>query len=107
MPHHRTDDGCRLAYALTGPENAPALVLVNSLGTDRTLWDAQAHAFAARYRVLRYDMRGHGASDAPDGDYTIDRLGRDVLSLMDAAGIARAHVCGVSIGGLTTLSRSR
>ena len=103
MPHHRTDDGCRLAYALTGAETAPALVLANALGTDRTMWDAQVDAFAARYRVLRYDMRGHGASDAPDGDYTIDRLGGDVLSLMDAAGIARAHVCGVSIGGLTTL----
>lgn len=103
MSHHTTDDGCRLAYALVGSETAPALVLANSLGTDRTLWDAQVEAFAARYRVLRFDMRGHGASAAPAGDYTIDRLGRDVLSLMDAAGIARAHVCGVSIGGLTTL----
>jgi len=103
MPHHRTDDGCQLAYALTGSQTAPALVLCNSLGTDQSLWDAQVEAFAARYRVLRFDTRGHGASDAPAGDYTIDRLGRDVLSLMDGVGIRQAPVCGVSIGGLTTL----
>ena len=103
MPHHTTDDGCRLAYELTGPETATALVLSNSLGTDRSLWDRQVLAFAERYRVLRYDTRGHGASAAPAGDYTIDRLGRDVLSLMDEAGLRQAHVCGVSIGGLTTL----
>lgn len=102
-PHLRTDDGCRLAYALTGPQTAPALVLCNSLGTDQSLWDAQVEAFAARYRVLRFDTRGHGASDAPGGDYSVDRLGRDVLSLMDGLGIRQAHVCGVSIGGLTTL----
>jgi len=103
MPHHTTDDGCRLAYELTGPETATALVLSNSLGTDRSLWDRQVIAFAERYRVLRYDTRGHGASAAPAGDYTIDRLGRDVLSLMDEAGLRQAHVCGVSIGGLTAL----
>lgn len=103
MPFHTTDDGCRLAYALTGPETAPALVLSNSLGTDRSLWDQQVHAFAERYRVLRYDTRGHGESDAPAGNYTIDRLGRDALSLMDGVGMRQAHVCGVSIGGLTTL----
>jgi 3-oxoadipate enol-lactonase len=100
---HTTDDGCRLAYELTGPETAPALVLSNSLGTDRSLWDRQVPAFAECYRVLRYDTRGHGASAAPAGDYTIERLGRDVLSLMDEAGLRQAHVCGVSIGGLTTL----
>jgi len=103
MPHHTTDDGCRLAYELTGPETATALVLSNSLGTDRSLWDRQVIAFTERYRVLRYDTRGHGASAAPDGDYTIDRLGRDALSLMDEAGLRQAHVCGVSIGGLTAL----
>ena len=103
MPHHTTDDGCRLAFSLAGSKTAPALVLCNSLGTDRSLWDAQLHAFAQRYRLLTYDTRGHGASDAPAGDYAIDRLGRDVLSLMDHVGMDRAHVCGVSIGGLTTL----
>lgn len=103
MLFHTNDDGCRLGYTLTGPETAPAIVLAGSLGTDHSLWDRQADAFSEHHRVLRYDTRGHGASDAPEGDYTIARLGRDVLSLMDGAGIDRAHVCGVSIGGLTTL----
>lgn len=103
MPVHITDDGCRLAYELAGPDEAPGLVLSNSLGTDRGLWDPQIDALSRRYRVLRYDTRGHGASDAPPGDYTLARLGRDVLSLMGEAGMARAHVAGVSIGGLTAL----
>lgn len=103
MPLHATDDGCRLAYELTGPEDAPALVLSNSLGTDRGLWDAQLETLSRHFRVMRYDTRGHGESDAPAGDYTMARLGRDVLSLMDHAGMARAHVCGISIGGLTAL----
>lgn len=103
MSHHTTDDGCRIAFTLAGAASAPPLVLSNSLGTDRSLWDAQLGPFAERFRVLAYDTRGHGASDAPAGPYTIDRLGRDVLALMDAAGFARARVCGVSIGGLTAL----
>ena len=86
MPHHTTDDGCRIAYALSGPEHAPSLVLSNSLGTDRGLWAAQIDALSRHYRVLSYDTRGHGASDAPAGDYTLARLGRDVVSLMDARG---------------------
>jgi 3-oxoadipate enol-lactonase len=103
MPFHAADDGCRLAYSIEGDPGAPALVLSNSLGTDRTLWDLQIAGFAERFRVLRYDTRGHGQSDAPVGNYTIDRLGQDVLSLMDAAGLSRAHVCGISIGGMTAL----
>lgn len=103
MPDHVTDDGCRLAYSVSGPDTAPALVLSNSLGTDRTLWTRQIDVFAARHRVLAYDTRGHGESDAPVGDFSIERLGKDVLSLMDAVGVARAHVCGISIGGLTAL----
>jgi 3-oxoadipate enol-lactonase len=103
MPVHTTDDGCRLAFSISGPADAPALVLSNSLGTNRSLWDRQVDVLSTRFRVLRYDTRGHGESDAPPGDYTIDRLGQDVLSLMDAAGVPRAHVCGISIGGLTAL----
>lgn len=103
MPTHTTDDGCELAYELTGPADAPVVVLSNSLGTDRTLWTAQIGALSAGARVLRYDTRGHGASAVPAGDYTLERLGRDVLSLMDAVGVDRASVCGVSIGGLTAL----
>jgi 3-oxoadipate enol-lactonase len=103
MPLHKTDDGCRLAFSLAGRSGAPALILANSLGTDRTLWDRQIDTLAERYRVLRYETRGHGESDAPGGDYAIERLGQDVLSLMDAVGVERAHVCGVSLGGLTAL----
>ena len=103
MPVHMTDDGVRLEYLLNGPEDAPALVLSNSLGTDRSLWDAQMDRRGLHYRVLRYDTRGHGASDAPAGDDSLERLGRDVVSLMDRAGLARAHIAGVSLGGITAL----
>jgi 3-oxoadipate enol-lactonase len=103
MPVHTTDDGCRLDYVVSGPDDAPPLVLLNSLGSDRGMWDAQAGALARRHRLLRYDTRGHGASDAPAGDYTLERLGRDLLTVMHHAGVARAHVAGVSLGGLTAL----
>jgi len=103
VPYHTTDDGCRLAYDVSGPATAPVLVLSNSLGTDRTLWEPQVSAFARTHHVVRYDTRGHGASDAPAGDYDLARLGRDVLSLLDGLGVARADVCGISIGGLTAL----
>ena len=101
MPHHTTDDGCRIAYALSGPLDGPPLVLSNSLGTDRGLWAGQIDALSQRRRVLSYDTRGHGASDAPPGDYSVDRLARDVVSLLDQVGIARADLAGVSIGGIT------
>jgi 3-oxoadipate enol-lactonase len=103
MPRYRTDDGCGLAYSVTGPEDGPALVLSNSLGTDRGLWDDQIQVFTRRFRVLVYDTRGHGASDVPAGDYTLERLGRDVLGLMDHEGMTRAQLAGISIGGLTAL----
>ncbi len=93
-------DGCQLAYRLDGPEGAPVLVLANSLGTNREMWAPQLASFAAHFRVLRYDMRGHGESDAPPGAYSLDRLGRDVLELMDGLKISRAHFCGVSLGGM-------
>jgi 3-oxoadipate enol-lactonase len=93
-------EGVRLAYHLDGPRTAPYLVLVNSLGMDLQMWDAQLPRFAASFRVLRYDMRGHGRSDAPPGPYTIAQLGRDLVALLDALAIERAQVCGLSLGGL-------
>ncbi|PBS13989.1 3-oxoadipate enol-lactonase [Lysobacteraceae bacterium NML93-0792] len=90
----------RLHYRVEGPANAPWLVFCNSLGTDLSMWDAQAAAFASDFRVLRYDRRGHGASTAPTGAYTLADLGGDVVALFDALGIERAHYCGLSIGGL-------
>jgi 3-oxoadipate enol-lactonase len=98
-----TDDGCRLATAVDGPARAPSIVLSNSLGTDMRLWDGQVGRLSQTLRVWRYDMRGHGGSEAPAADYTIARLGRDLLSIMDANAIATAHLCGISIGGAVSL----
>jgi len=102
----QTDDGIRLNVAIDGPENGEPILFVNSLGCDLSMWDAQAGALAGRFRIIRFDARGHGASDAPDGDYTLDRLGRDALAVLDAAGVGkegagRAHICGLSLGGVT------
>jgi len=96
-------NGCRLSYEVAGPADAPALLLSHALGSNRSLWDAQMAAFSATFRVIRYDVRGHGASGAPEGEYTIDHLGRDALAILDAESVSRAHVCGLSLGGLTAL----
>lgn len=95
-----TSDGCAIAYRFDGPEEAPVLLLSNSLGTAMGMWDLQIPAFASRFRVLRYDSRGHGASDVPAGAYSMDRLGRDVIELLDALRIEKVSVCGVSKGGM-------
>jgi 3-oxoadipate enol-lactonase len=98
-----TSAGCRLSYDVAGPAGAPALLLSHALGTNRTLWDPQMDALSTSYRVVRYDVRGHGTSGAPAGEYSIDQLGRDALAILDAEGIMRAHVCGLSLGGLTAI----
>ncbi len=90
-----------LNYLLEGPEDAPVLVLSNSLGTAMEMWDAQAPALRERFRLLRYDTRGHGGSPAPPGPYEIGDLGRDVIHLLDRLGIERASFCGLSVGGMT------
>jgi 3-oxoadipate enol-lactonase len=95
--------GILLHYTLEGPEQAPVVVLAHSLGTTLALWSAQTDALKAHYRVLRYDTRGHGASGVPCGPYSLDQLGGDVVALLDALSIGRAHFCGVSMGGLTGL----
>lgn len=89
-----------LHYQLDGPAEAPVLVLSNSLGTDLHMWDIQVPAFTQHFRVLRLDTRGHGKSLVTPGPYSIEQLGRDVIALLDALGIARAHFCGLSMGGL-------
>jgi 3-oxoadipate enol-lactonase len=83
-----------------GPVGAPVLVLSNSLGTDLALWDEQMPALAARFRVLRYDTRGHGKSAVTPGPYTVELLARDVLVLLDELKVQRAHFCGLSLGGM-------
>ncbi|WP_068081295.1 3-oxoadipate enol-lactonase [Novosphingobium rosa] len=95
-----TLDGCRIAYRWDGPQDAPVLLLSNSLGTDHAMWEPQISGLAVRFRVLRYDQRGHGRSDAPAGAYSMDRLGHDALDLLDALGIAKADFCGLSLGGM-------
>jgi 3-oxoadipate enol-lactonase len=90
----------RTHYALTGGEEEPVLVFSNSLGTDFSMWDPQMAEMQGRFRILRYDTRGHGQSSATSGDYTIEQLGRDVIGLLDALGLDRVHFCGLSMGGV-------
>ncbi|RMX05876.1 3-oxoadipate enol-lactonase [Corticibacter populi] len=88
---------------LQGPDGAPVLVFSNSLGTTLDMWAQQAQALRERYRVLRYDTRGHGGSVCSPGPYRFAQLGRDVLAILDALEISHAHFCGISMGGLTGL----
>jgi 3-oxoadipate enol-lactonase len=86
-----------------GPADAPVLLLSNSLGSDLAMWHPQVPALAERFRVVRYDTRGHGRSPSVAGDATIDDLSDDVVALLDRLGVAAAHVAGLSIGGMTGL----
>lgn len=96
-------DGARIAYEVTGPDDAPALLFINSIGATRALWDPQVARLRSTCRLIRYDARGHGQSSAPAGDYTLAQLGRDAVAVLDAAGAQTAHVCGISLGGITAL----
>ncbi|WP_328698712.1 alpha/beta fold hydrolase, partial [Cellulomonas citrea] len=87
IQHFITGDGVKIAYRVDGAEHLPVLVLSNSIATDHRMWDGQIEALSRSFRVLRYDTRGHGGSDAPVGAYSADRLGRDVLELLDGLGI--------------------
>jgi 3-oxoadipate enol-lactonase len=102
MPHV-TSGGCPIYYRLDGDPRAPALLFSNSLGTTHELWNPQVASFARSFHVIRYDTRGHGQSGAPPGEYTIGQLGGDAIAVLDAVGVARAHVCGLSLGGLTAI----
>lgn len=101
MSHITTDDGVSIHYRLEGPEDAPVLVMSNSLGTDHAMWDSQMPALLQRFRVLRYDTRGHGKSSVPKAPYLVERLGKDVIALMDDLDIPKAMFCGLSMGGMT------
>src|SRR4051812_2142573 len=93
IPYHR----------VTGPEDAPVLVLSNSLGATLKMWNPQARALARTFRLVRYDTRGHGGSETPPGPYGIDDLGQDVVELLDHLDLERAHVAGLSLGGMTAM----
>jgi 3-oxoadipate enol-lactonase len=90
-------------YQLDGTPGAPVLMFSNSLGADLSMWNPQVHALSGQFRILRYDTRGHGQSEVSPGPYTLDRLGRDVLQLLDELGLAEVNFCGLSMGGLTGL----
>lgn len=83
--------------------SGPAVVLSNSLGSDHRMWDAQLAELERHFTVVRYDTRGHGASPVPAGPYSIDDLTDDVVALLDRLGIRRAHVVGLSLGGMTAM----
>jgi 3-oxoadipate enol-lactonase len=93
-------DGLEFNVTLDGPENAPPLMLSNSLGTNLHMWDWQIPELTKHFRVIRYDSRGHGKSGAPDGPYSIDELGRDALAIMDALELDQVHWMGLSKGGM-------
>jgi 3-oxoadipate enol-lactonase len=92
-------NGARFNYRLDGPADASVVVFSNSLGTNLAMWDRQIPALAQTFRVLRYDMRGHGLSSVTAGPYTIAGLAQDVVGLLDALKIESAHFCGLSVGG--------
>ncbi len=102
MPYAAVN-GIELHYRIDGDRHghAPWIVLSNSLGSDMSMWTPQVAALSKQFRVLRYDTRGHGHSEAPKGPYTIDQLAGDVLGLMDTLKIDKANFCGLSMGGLT------
>ncbi|MYR06555.1 3-oxoadipate enol-lactonase [Gordonia sp. SID5947] len=88
---------------VSGRADGPVVVLSNSLGSTYRMWDAQLSAFEERFRVVRYNTRGHGASPVPQGPYTIDDLADDVIGLLDRLDVERAHVVGLSLGGMTAM----
>jgi 3-oxoadipate enol-lactonase / 4-carboxymuconolactone decarboxylase len=93
----------RLHYRVDGPDAAPPVLLINSLGTNLDLWSPQVEAWSPHLRVIRYDTRGHGKSGVPPGEYTLDQLGADAIRILDAVGVESAHVCGISLGGVTAM----
>lgn len=99
MSFIKASDG-QIHYRLEGPPGAPVLVLSNSLGTNLEMWNRQAPRFIERFRVLRYDSRGHGQSLVTPAPYTIERLARDAIALLESLQIERAHFCGLSMGGM-------
>jgi len=92
-----------VSYTVDGAADAPVVVLSNSLGATRGMWDPQVPALAERYRVVTYDARGHGESPAPAGPYSLDDLVDDLVALLDALGAQRAHLAGLSLGGMTAM----
>lgn len=100
----RRPDGSTIAFEVQGAPNAPALVLSNSLATDRAMWQRVLPALTARYRVVRYDTRGHGQSRSATAAATLDDLADDLLAVLDTLGLQQVWLAGVSLGGMTALT---
>ena len=99
-----TANGITFNYRIDGKQGAPWVVFSNSLMTDLSMWDQQAVALSDDFRILRYDQRGHGGTEAPSGRYGFDVLVEDVIALYDALQIGRAHFVGLSMGGVTAVT---
>lgn len=93
-------NGILMAYELSGKKDAPLVMMSHSLGCDLALWAFQLEALEAHFRLLRYDTRGHGGSQATEGAYTLEQLGSDALSLLDTLGLEKVHWVGISMGGM-------
>lgn len=100
MPIINADDGCPINVEVAGREGAPALMLSNSLGTNLNMWDDQVDELSKHFRLVRYDRRGHGHSGVPQGPYSMERFGRDVIAVLDALEIKKTNWCGLSMGGM-------
>ncbi len=96
-----TSNNAEINYQTFGDANHPAVVFSNSLGTKYSMWQPQIDALKDDFFIICYDTRGHGASSAPQGPYTIDQLGLDVINLLDHLNVKKANFCGISMGGLT------
>jgi 3-oxoadipate enol-lactonase len=93
-------NGIQINTEISGKKDAPTVVLSHSLSSGMVMWGPQLEALEPHYRVVRYDMRGHGKSDVPEGAYSLDMLATDVVRLLDALGMDRVHFVGLSIGGM-------
>ena len=95
--------GARIHYRVDGPDEATPVLLSNALGSTLDMWFPQVAELQSTFRLIRYDTRGHGRSSVPRGDYTLEELGEDAMHVLDAVGVEEAHVCGLSLGGLTAM----
>lgn len=96
-------DGVGIAWQALGPQDGQTLMLIHPLGSNAAMWAPQVEALAIDHRVVLFDLRGHGSSDAPPGPYALEQLALDVLAVADAAGVESVHLCGLSIGGMIAL----
>ncbi|MCH7626155.1 MAG: alpha/beta fold hydrolase, partial [Chloroflexi bacterium] len=100
---HFEANGIKIHYRVDGREGAPWVTFINGIANDTTMWDGQVPALEGDFRILRYDARGHGGTQATEGDYTFDMLIGDLLGLWDALDIRKSHLIGLGLGGSTAL----